>query len=70
MAAGAPIMDTARARSELGWVPRSSSLEPIREVIEGMAEGAGVVPSPPLKLRRALRTAARALFGRGRRRRD
>jgi nucleoside-diphosphate-sugar epimerase len=55
MAAGAPIMDTARARNELGWEPRTSSLDAIREVIEGMGAGAGLAPSPPLKPRRSLR---------------
>lgn len=54
MAAGAPIMDTARARRELGWEPRTSSLDAIREVIEGMGAGAGLAPSPPLRPRRSL----------------
>lgn len=65
MAAGAPIMETGRARKELGWEPRTSSLDAIREVIEGMGEGAGVAPSPPLRprrpLRRPLRRAAAAM---------
>ncbi|PNH83563.1 NAD-dependent epimerase/dehydratase family protein [Arthrobacter sp. AFG20] len=54
MAAGAPIMDTQRIRNELGWEPQTSSLEAIREVIEGMGKGAGVPASPPLKPRRSL----------------
>ncbi|MFC7848687.1 NAD-dependent epimerase/dehydratase family protein [Arthrobacter sp. NPDC057388] len=54
MAAGAPVMDTRRIRDELGWEPRTPSLEAIREVIEGMGRGAGVPASPPLKPRRSL----------------
>ena len=61
MAAGAPIMETARARKELGWEPRTSSLAAIKEVIEGMGEGAGIAPSPPLKPRRPLWQATAAL---------
>jgi len=54
MAAGAPIMDTRRIRDELGWEPHTTSLEAIREVIDGMGGGAGVPASPPLKPRRGL----------------
>ena len=66
MAAGAPIMDTARARTELGWEPRISSLDAIQEVIEGMAAGAGLVPSPPLKPRRPLGASVASLIRRKR----
>jgi nucleoside-diphosphate-sugar epimerase len=59
MAAGAPIMETARARTELGWEPRTSSLDAIQEVIEGMGAGAGVPPSPPLKPRHTLKPRRR-----------
>lgn len=51
MAAGAPIMDTTRARTVLGWNPVHSSLESISEVIEGMGSGAGRDASPPLSPR-------------------
>jgi nucleoside-diphosphate-sugar epimerase len=51
MAGGAPIMDTTRAREELGWSPARSSLQAIAEVLEGMARGAGVAGSPPLRAR-------------------
>ncbi|MDQ0851553.1 UDP-glucose 4-epimerase [Arthrobacter sp. B3I9] len=51
MAAGAPIMDTTRAREELGWSPRHTSLEAIAEVLAGMGRGAGVAGSPPLQAR-------------------
>jgi UDP-glucose 4-epimerase len=59
MAAGAPIMDTGRIRNELGWEPQTPSLEAIREVIDGMGKGAGVMASPPLKPRRSLLTFMR-----------
>lgn len=42
-----PIMDTTRAREELGWEPTVSSLDALAEVIEGMRAGAGA-PTPPL----------------------
>jgi len=48
MAAGAPLMDTTRAREELGWAPRESSLEALREVMAGLGEGLGVEASPLL----------------------
>jgi nucleoside-diphosphate-sugar epimerase len=47
MALGVPIMDTARARDELGWAPRSSSREALMELLEGMRTGRGM-PTPPL----------------------
>ncbi|MDQ3764520.1 MAG: SDR family oxidoreductase [Actinomycetota bacterium] len=42
-----PIMDTTRARTELGWSPRYSSLEAIEEFLGGLRDGAGM-PTPPL----------------------
>jgi UDP-glucose 4-epimerase len=51
MAAGAPVMDTRRARRILGWEARTSSVEAVRELLEGMGKGAGVAPSPALKPR-------------------
>ncbi|HXD29213.1 MAG TPA: NAD-dependent epimerase/dehydratase family protein [Arthrobacter sp.] len=48
MAQGAPVMDTRRARAELGWKPRVDSLAAIRGVLEGLGQGAGVPASPPL----------------------
>jgi UDP-glucose 4-epimerase len=42
-----PIMDTTRARTELGWSPRHSSLEAMRELLEGLRAGAGM-DTPPL----------------------
>jgi nucleoside-diphosphate-sugar epimerase len=53
MAAGAPIMDTSRARAELGWSPGTDSLDAIRSVLDGLGRGDGVGGSPPLAPRRA-----------------
>ena len=47
MAMGAPLMDTGRARAQLGWSTRHSSGEALREVLAGMAAGAGE-DTPPL----------------------
>ena len=47
MALGCPIMDTTRARLELGWTPRHDALEAITEVLEGIADADGF-PTPPL----------------------
>ena len=50
MALGVPIMDTSRARRELGWEPRHSSGEALLELIEGMRRSEGV-QTPPLSPR-------------------
>jgi UDP-glucose 4-epimerase len=42
-----PLLDTTRIRTELGWSPTVSSLDALREVLEGTAEGAGG-QTPPL----------------------
>jgi UDP-glucose 4-epimerase len=47
LARGLPLLDTARAQAELGWRPRTSSLDALRDALGGMAEGAGE-PTPPL----------------------
>lgn len=48
MAQGAPVMDTSRAREVLGWEPRMSSVDAVREVLAGMGAGRGTAGSPPL----------------------
>jgi UDP-glucose 4-epimerase len=48
MALSVPVMDTARARNELGWEPRRSSTEALMDLLEGMREGAGL-KTPPLE---------------------
>ena len=47
MARAVPLMDTGRARMELGWEPARASAEAIREVLTGMADRAGE-DTPPL----------------------
>ncbi|ADG90190.1 NAD-dependent epimerase [Thermobispora bispora] len=42
-----PIMDTTRARTELGWRPRYSATEALREVLDGLRGRAGM-ETPPL----------------------
>ncbi|HEU5244036.1 MAG TPA: NAD-dependent epimerase/dehydratase family protein [Gaiellaceae bacterium] len=51
MGLSVPIMDTTRAREELGWQPQRSSLDAIREVLSGIADGEGE-PTPPLETAR------------------
>jgi nucleoside-diphosphate-sugar epimerase len=47
MGLGVPLMDTARARTELGWEPRRTGVEALLELVEGMHDRAGV-ETPPL----------------------
>ena len=47
MALAVPIMDTTRAREELGWAPCSRSTEALGELLEGLRLGDGG-PTPPL----------------------
>lgn len=39
VATATPVMDTTKARRDLGWIPARSSAESARELIEGLAEG-------------------------------
>jgi UDP-glucose 4-epimerase len=48
MASAVPVMDTTRARSELGWEPKWSSSEALVDLLEGLREGAGL-DTPPLE---------------------
>jgi hypothetical protein len=41
-----PLLDTTRARDELGWVPRRSATDAVRELLDGIAEGAGSSTAP------------------------
>jgi nucleoside-diphosphate-sugar epimerase len=36
LALGVPVMDTSRAREELGWTPRVSALDALAELLEGI----------------------------------
>ena len=42
-----PLLDTTRARTELGWKPTRSATEALLELMKGVREGAGL-PTPPL----------------------
>jgi UDP-glucose 4-epimerase len=48
LALGAPVLDTARARSELGWAPSRNAVDTLREVVAGIREHAGR-DTPPLE---------------------
>jgi UDP-glucose 4-epimerase len=47
MGLAVPLMDTTRARGELGWEPRRGADEALRELLEGIRDRAGV-DTPPL----------------------
>jgi UDP-glucose 4-epimerase len=47
MGLAVPLMDTTRARDELGWVPRRRADAALLELLDGMRAGAGH-PTPPL----------------------
>jgi UDP-glucose 4-epimerase len=47
MALGVPLLDSGRARRELGWEPRRSADEAFRELLDGIRERAGE-ETPPL----------------------
>jgi UDP-glucose 4-epimerase len=50
LALSLPIMDVTRARTELGWTPRHTSVDAIRELLDGIRAGAGM-DTPPLHSR-------------------
>ncbi len=43
----APLMDTSRIRSELGWRPRRTAVEALEDLLEGLRDAAGD-DTPPL----------------------
>ena len=47
MGLNVPVMDCSRARDELGWRPRHSSVEAFRELVDGIRDSAGI-DTPPL----------------------
>lgn len=49
MAMGAPVLDTARIKEELGWVPRFTAGEAVADLLGGMTvgQGAGSAPMRP-----------------------
>jgi UDP-glucose 4-epimerase len=48
MALGVPVMDTSRARTELGWEPQRTGGEALLELLRGMREQDGA-ETPPLQ---------------------
>jgi UDP-glucose 4-epimerase len=44
---GVPLLDTARARPELGWEPRRTATEALLELLGGLHDRAGA-ETPPL----------------------
>ena len=50
MAMSIPVMDTGRARQELGWSPERSADEALLDLLEGLRTGAGL-DTPPLSPR-------------------
>ena len=47
MALNVPVMNTARARTELGWEPRHSSRDALMDLLHGLRDGDGA-DTPPL----------------------
>jgi nucleoside-diphosphate-sugar epimerase len=47
LALGVPLLDTTRVRQELGWEPRRSADEALRDLLAGLREGSGF-DTPPL----------------------
>ena len=47
LAFGVPLLETGRAREELGWTPRHTASEALLELLAGLREGAGL-ETPPL----------------------
>jgi hypothetical protein len=60
-----PLLDAGRAERELGWRPRYTALEAIKELVEGMREGAGA-PTPPLEPGRKAEEITTGVGGRDR----
>jgi nucleoside-diphosphate-sugar epimerase len=46
MAMNVPVLDTTRAKTQLGWEPRWTAAEAIEELVAGMARGQGVRSTP------------------------
>jgi UDP-glucose 4-epimerase len=53
LALASPLLDTARARAELGWRPRTEAPQALLEWLDGLRAGAGF-PTPPLRPGRSL----------------
>ena len=46
MAMSVPVMDTSRAQQELGWQPKHTAAQTLREMLTAVAHGAGVSSGP------------------------
>jgi nucleoside-diphosphate-sugar epimerase len=60
-----PLLDTTRARSELGWRPSRTSHQTLHEWLAGMRDHAGL-PTPPLEPGRHLAELRTRVGGRDR----
>ncbi|MDQ4024698.1 MAG: NAD-dependent epimerase/dehydratase family protein, partial [Actinomycetota bacterium] len=47
LALGVPLLDSTRARTELGWEPQWSATEALQDLLDGLRENAGL-DTPPL----------------------
>jgi hypothetical protein len=63
MALAIPLMDTSRARTELGWQPRFTATEAIAELLAGMRAGRDT-DTPPLSRHTSGPLRIRELLGR------
>jgi nucleoside-diphosphate-sugar epimerase len=61
MGLGVPLMDSARARAELGWEPRHSAIDAFRELLDGMRSGTDFA-TPPLSRATSGSARLRELF--------
>ena len=57
-----PLLDSTRARDELGWTPSRSGEDAIADLLAGMREGAGL-GTPPLSPRTSGPARVRELAG-------
>ncbi|MFI2364536.1 NAD-dependent epimerase/dehydratase family protein [Promicromonospora sp. NPDC019610] len=46
MAMSAPVLDTAKAKTELGWAPRRTAVEATEDLLAGMSVGQGTGSAP------------------------
>jgi UDP-glucose 4-epimerase len=62
MGLSVPLLDTRRAREELGWEPLRDAVSTLLELLDGLREGAGF-PTPPLDPATSGRLRLRELLG-------
>jgi hypothetical protein len=61
MGLGVPLMDSDRARAELGWEPQHSGIDAFRELLDGMRSGTDFA-TPPLSRATSGSARLRELF--------